>query len=778
MTGQGAQAWTNFDQVMGSTLPQLISWFQTAGAMGVLSGQKMKQGMLDALSGDRSATRRETRPPRRPCWRWRGRSLARTLTWAQLNAKIKETHASMNGANQIVQATTVKMGNLMQVAQNLGNVMSSDIASTMDKAKLSASGLTEASGNLADALMKPGVSADTLVPKIQSVYRVMLSLTGTKSAADNFLHAWLDSFGKTGQAAWRLWQSMQQVAPKIPQALTDAINKGAPGAAAAASHIMHGVQSGVTDQNLPGKLGKTGTDSSTAFLHGLNSKTQEITKWASTVNTSVKGELQHLPPAATAVGKAAGQGMVQGLDSQQAAVDAAAAHLASTAAAAMRAATQTHSPSKVTMAIGMDVAAGFAGGIVLGEPRVVQAVSELSASVLAELQGIGPISTWQGGGGGGLPGAAERIGKSTVAALIKGLTGSTSQIQSAITSLLKTVRADFAAGKLYPGLSGWQKDQAGMNLIYSIKADNIKLHQLAAERQKIANEIKAANAYAASVTSNLISSTGLAGVTQPTDPKSGKTLPWTVGNIQSQMDTQLKQLKAFDHNIDVLRHMGLNKTLLNQIIQAGYQQGGALAQALAHGSESQILGLNSTESQIIKASKKIGKDSAEYMYDSGKNAGKGFLSGLKSEEKAITKEMEKIANIIVQAIRKALKIKSPSEVMHEQGYWAAMGLAKGLEDGSPMVVAAAEQIAAAVARIKLRLAESHPYAPLISTGTASGLAPHATPMVVVHQHIAGSVLTEQQLQQHVQTAVLKYQRRNPNNGLTLGGRASGAPVTR
>ena len=51
MTGQGAQAWTNFDQVMGSTLPQLISWFQTAGAMGVLSGQKMKQGMLDALSG-------------------------------------------------------------------------------------------------------------------------------------------------------------------------------------------------------------------------------------------------------------------------------------------------------------------------------------------------------------------------------------------------------------------------------------------------------------------------------------------------------------------------------------------------------------------------------------------------------------------------------------------------------------------------------------------------------------------------------------------------------
>jgi len=50
------------------------------------------------------------------------------------------------------------------------------------------------------------------------------------------------------------------------------------------------------------------------------------------------------------------------------------------------------------------------------------------------------------------------------------------------------------------------------------------------------------------------------------------------------------------------------------------------------------------------------------------------------------------------------------------------------------------------------------------------------PLTVVHQHIAGSVLSEQQLQQYVQTAQLKYTHRNLGNGLFLPGRASGTPA--
>ena len=334
------------------------------------------------------------------------------------------------------------------------------------------------------------------------------------------------------------------------------------------------------------------------------------------------------------------------------------------------------------------------------------------------------------------------------------------------------------------------------------------------------------------MTSNLISSTGLAGVQQPFSGQpinakgieayiKGQKQQLTVSNILSalssqgwqltpaemvsmlkaqhksldpqnllnlvnqnqhltpaatlaQMQSQLAQMKAFDHNIDELKKKVLNKTLLNQIIQEGYVQGGALAQSLAHGSASQIKDLNDTEKAIIAAAKKIGKDGADAMYDTGKNAGKGFLSGLKSEEKAIDKEMKKIADDIVKAIRKALRSKSPSMEMHDVGMDAARGLAMGLADGTPLVLAAAKKMAASVASVKVAVPVMHanPIPAQVSAGGGGGGAP----VVIVHQHIAGSVLSEQQLQQHTQTAVLKYARRNSGNGLFLQGRASGAPV--
>ena len=773
MGGQGAQAWTNFDQVVGQTLPNLIGWFQTAGAMGVMSGQKIKQGTLDALSGivpyaqGNKAAEASVLALART-------TLGTSTTWSELSAKIKDTHASMSAANEMVQSTTARMGNLMQVAQNLGNVMSSSIVTTMDQAKLSASGLAQESASLADALHQPGVSADTLRDKATQLLHTMEGLTGSKSAAENFLHAWLNSFGQTGQALWNLLHGVQQNAPKIPQSLKDAATHGGPSVADAYAHMARSVTTAFDAQNLPGHMQAKGQESSTQFLHGLDSKTAEITKWASTVNTSVKGELQHLPPAATAAGKDAGQGLAQGLNSEQGAVQAAAAKLASEASAAMRNALKSHSPSQVTMQIGKDAGTGLA----LGMTSELGAVQQASQQLANAAAGGWGFPGW--GSGGGAFDRWVKIGKETVGQLIKGLTGSVSQVKKAVDDITKAVDAE-----LTKGMTAWQKQkfhQLGAwadPIVGLIDKDNKKLQSLANERDRIMNQIKKAEQYAKSTASSLIGATGLAGLTQPTNPTTGATLPWTVPNIQSQMSTQLNQLKAFDHNIDVLKKMGLNKTLLNQIIAAGYQQGGALAQALAHGSESQIKSLNSTEEAIIKASKKIGKDAANAMYDTGKNAGKGFLSGLKSQEKEIEKEMDKIAKDMIKAIEKALKIKSPSQEMYDRGMWAAQGLAKGLLDGEPIVLSAAKKLAAAVGGVKIGLPATpvaHPGGPVIQIAPGAPPAGVSQPLVIVHQHIAGSVLSEQQLQQYVQSAQLKYTHRNLGNGLYLPGRASGTPA--
>jgi hypothetical protein len=85
------------------------------------------------------------------------------------------------------------------------------------------------------------------------------------------------------------------------------------------------------------------------------------------------------------------------------------------------------------------------------------------------------------------------------------------------------------------------------------------------------------------------------------------------------------------------------------------------------------------------------------MYDSGKAAGKGFLSGLQAQQKQLEAEMKKLADVLVQTIKKELKISSPSQVTRELGAMIPAGLALGIEDGHMAVTAASARMFRATA---------------------------------------------------------------------------------
>lgn len=761
MGGQGAQAWTNFNQVVGSTAPQLIGWFQTAGAEGMLSGTKMHQGILDMLSAlvplanDSKTAQAEVMGL--------GRSAGLQISsWSNLKDQIKGAHASIGGLQAIVGGATEGMSNLGKVAQNLGDVMNTDIVDAMDKAKLAASGLQGAANAAANALQNPGTSAQVSAGKLHTFYEKVLEITGSKTAAQNATKAFADGYGQAGQAAYKAAQQIGQAAPKIPKAMTDAMNKGGPEAKAAGTKLASMANQGVSDEDLPGKMKTHGTQAAKGMHDGLTSQLTSIGHWGLSVYDKINNSLNTLTSKLFKIGKDAVEGLVNGLASDASGIIGAAAHLASLIPSTVSKLLHSASPSKVMMEQGEQAAQGLAIGITNGLPGVIEATHKL-ANVIPGGLAIGT---------NGIPLAweAQKVGKDTISQLVKGLTGGIPQIKAAINDILNTLHKAIAAGMAKGDMSAAMA-RSDLMLSVTIEQDNKKLQALATQRNKIAKEIQAANAYAASVTSSMESEAGLGNLTQPTSA-SGATEPYTVASVQAQLTSQLKQMQAFDHNIDVLRKEGLSKQMIAQIVAMGYQQGGSLAQALAHGSASQIKDLNDTEKAIIAASKKIGKDSAESMYGSGKDAGKGFLAGLKSEEKAIDAEIKKIADDIVKAIRKALKSKSPSQVMHDEGMNAALGLANGLAAGTPMVLAAARKMAEAVSSVKISVpvASTHPMTPSASAGGGGA------PMVVIHQHIAGTVVSEQQLQQHIQTQQLRYTRRNLGNGLFLQGRASGTPA--
>jgi hypothetical protein len=195
----------------------------------------------------------------------------------------------------------------------------------------------------------------------------------------------------------------------------------------------------------------------------------------------------------------------------------------------------------------------------------------------------------------------------------------------------------------------------------------------------------------------------------------------TAGSIQAGLQQKLANMKQFMSYINSLAKRGLSKTLLRQILDMGPDAGYAYASALAGASSSTLKSINSTQSQISKTTTKLGQSGADILYDSGKNAGKGFLKGLESQQDAIEKQMVKIAKGMQKAIKKALGIKSPSTVMAQLGRYSTEGLAAGLTDRMPV-------LDRALATVTDRVAGAQPVIGRPAIGGGSG-------GVTVHNHI-------------------------------------------
>ncbi|MEU6826939.1 phage tail tape measure protein [Streptomyces atriruber] len=268
---------------------------------------------------------------------------------------------------------------------------------------------------------------------------------------------------------------------------------------------------------------------------------------------------------------------------------------------------------------------------------------------------------------------AKRSAKTSIAnSIATGLqktlaTGTSSAIASAVKSL--------ATKLLNAGYSGTAA---------SIQRKGARLESLADKRAGVQAQIKAANQYASDQTSNIKDFLSISG-----------TSATSVGDLISQMTGQQKTASNFVTLTKSLKARGASKDLIEQLSEAG--PGSQLATILGNRSVTtqDIAKLNKLMSSGNKLATGFGKDMADLMYDSGKNAGKGFLTGLKSQEAALGKAMAKLATDLVKQIKKTLKIKSPSQVTRDEvGKQFALGMAVGIDRHRPHVAAAAQRMAA------------------------------------------------------------------------------------
>lgn len=268
---------------------------------------------------------------------------------------------------------------------------------------------------------------------------------------------------------------------------------------------------------------------------------------------------------------------------------------------------------------------------------------------------------------------AKDIGKG----LIVGLTGSRDKIRATARDLAKDIYAAFTGTK-------------DNRLVAYVNAQTKTLLGLAGKRDAVEAAIKRAKDFAESTRVGAKKSASLSSMFEGDEPV-------TAAGIQQKLAAKLTKMKAFAAYVQTLAKRGLNKTMLREILEMGPEEGYAYASALAGANSAAFKAINSTQYAINAEAEKLGRSGADALYDSGKNASRGFLAGLTSQQKELEKTMEKIAKAMQKALRRALGIKSPARAMIPDGVNTVRGVAAGVLAGLPHVDRAMKTVAGRMA---------------------------------------------------------------------------------
>ncbi|MFI9622156.1 hypothetical protein ACIG8S_24920 [[Kitasatospora] papulosa] len=314
------------------------------------------------------------------------------------------------------------------------------------------------------------------------------------------------------------------------------------------------------------------------------------------------------------------------------------------------------------LSVGLRAAAAGVGA----SARVMAAA--VTAGVRAELEIASPSKKMKA--------LMKDVGKG----IIIGLTGTKAQIAATAKDLVKDIWAAWKG-------TGSKKDS---HLVAMVTKDTKKLHSLATARDKLASKIATARQYALDVAANARQGAELGNLGIDEENVSA-------GTIQAGLSEKLARIKQFTVYIAALAKKGLSKELLRQVLAMGPDSGYAYASALMGMGNSALRQINITSAQVSSAATSLGVWGADSMYDAGTQAGKGFLTGLMAQEKAIEASMLKIAKSMQKAIKKALGIKSPSRVMAQLGRYTTEGLAVGMRERLPVLDGALATVAGRVA---------------------------------------------------------------------------------
>lgn len=245
------------------------------------------------------------------------------------------------------------------------------------------------------------------------------------------------------------------------------------------------------------------------------------------------------------------------------------------------------------------------------------------------------------------------------------LTGKDSAIRAVVVRMTNYVQA--ALGK------------SSGDLVSLLATDNVRLQRLALARDAITKQLDAAQK---NLTALLTKSSALRDNIAKQVRESFSLISTGTAEDITSMTERLQRAvtgaQTFATEILSLKARKLSAALLTQLAEAGPVAGAATAQMLSTASDAQLAELNKLYAQLDNTAKSTGVTIADSLYGAGVRAAQGLVDGLKAKKNEIEEAMKIIATSLQNAIKTALKIKSPSVVMQRIGASTTEGLEVGL----------------------------------------------------------------------------------------------------
>jgi TP901 family phage tail tape measure protein len=141
----------------------------------------------------------------------------------------------------------------------------------------------------------------------------------------------------------------------------------------------------------------------------------------------------------------------------------------------------------------------------------------------------------------------------------------------------------------------------------------------------------------------------------------GNPLPPSPAGISTGLQQRLQTVKDFGNNLKALLKMGFSKDVYDQVLAMGPENGALFSKALLQSTPTQMRDINNTLADFQPAIRDLNQTTNQ-LHQIGIDAADGLVRGLEKKVKAAEKAAHKLASVIVNELRRVLKIGSPSKV--------------------------------------------------------------------------------------------------------------------